>query len=120
MARAIDAELAMHALATFSAVEMATGDRTRECGKSYDVSTVTIGYEQGIKDALAVLHDMPTIEAEPVKHGHWNLVSRKNIWDDLVDVFECSECKKYTTNGRGNTSPTDFCPNCGARMNKGE
>ena len=58
----------------------------------------------------------PTIEAEPVKHGHWNLVSRKNIWDDLVDVFECSECKKYTTNGRGNTSPTDFCPNCGARM----
>ncbi len=66
------------------------------------------------------LEETPTIEAEPVKHGHWNLVSRKNIWDDLVDVFECSECKKYTTNGRGNTSPTDFCPNCGARMNKGE
>ena len=55
-------------------------------------------------------------ELQRVRHGKWNLVSRKNIWDDLVDVFECSECKKYTTNGRGNTSQTDFCPNCGARM----
>lgn len=62
MERAIDAELAMHTLAVFSAVEMATGDRTRKCEKSYDVSAVTIGYEQGIKDALAMLHDMPTIE----------------------------------------------------------
>lgn len=60
------------------------------------------------------LAQQPTIY--PVKQGHWNLVSRKNIWDDLVDVYECSECKKYTTNGRGNTSPTDYCPNCGARM----
>lgn len=56
-------------------------------------------------------------ELKRVRHGEWNLVSRKNIWDDLVDVFECSECKKYTTNGRGNTSQTDYCPNCGARMN---
>ena len=60
------------------------------------------------------LGQQPNID--PLKQGHWNLVSRQNIWDDLVDVYECSECKKYTTNGRGNTSPTDYCPNCGARM----
>lgn len=63
---------------------------------------------------ICTVNTMPTID--PVKQGHWNLVSRQNIWDDLVDVYECSECKKYTTNGRGNTSPTDYCPNCGARM----
>ena len=51
----------------------------------------------------------PTIEAEPVKHGDWELrhVGHGHYW-------ECSVCHKnpciYVT------KDTKFCPNCGARM----
>lgn len=43
----------------------------------------------------------PTIEAKPVKHGHW---------EDCSNGWMCSCCE------RDNTKDTPFCPNCGARM----
>ena len=50
---------------------------------------------------------LPTIEAEPVRHGRW-------IFDSGVDYCEkCSECKvpkppHYISD--------NYCPNCGAKM----
>lgn len=54
--------------------------------------------------------DMPTIEAEPVRHGRW--VKRGQ------DIF-CSECDEesgYTWAGASRYS--EYCPNCGAKMDK--
>lgn len=47
------------------------------------------------------LVDMPTIDAEPVRHGRW------------IDGMKCSECPQVDT-----TKP-NYCPNCGAKMNEG-
>lgn len=49
---------------------------------------------------------MPTIEAEPIRHGHWELaVGHVGI------IVECSEC--------GNLSmETPYCPYCGAKMDE--
>ena len=115
--RLVYADLVISVLSAFSLIEMRTGDRTRKVEKSYDVNTVTLGYEQGIKDAVSVLHDVPTIEAEPVKHGKWIMRGGK---------FRCSECDekalKKDIGGTGGFSheyeqvKSDFCPNCGARM----
>lgn len=50
------------------------------------------------KAILEVIH-APTVDAEPVKHAHWEC------------GCICSECE--SVNGeRG----TDYCPHCGARM----
>lgn len=50
-----------------------------------------------------VIEDAPTIEAEPIKHGRWV---------KIYDSFQCSICgSKTTTYYR-----TNYCPNCGAKM----
>lgn len=51
----------------------------------------------------------PTIDTEPVKHGHWKCVGSDFGWH-----YECSECgctDRYPFDGRHN-----YCPNCGAKM----
>ena len=59
---------------------------------------------------------MPTIEAEPIKHGHWISESQTKR------VFKCSICGNYldfdgVNAGRGSAY---FCPNCGAHMDEEE
>ena len=57
------------------------------------------------------IENAPTVDAEPVRHGHWIRLSQ--------DLSECSVCGYYSRD-RGN-----YC-NCGAKMdeetneNKGE
>lgn len=48
----------------------------------------------------------PTVDAEPVKHGHWC-----NTWDTFI---KCSECGRFT-GGKYN-----YCPFCGAKMDEVE
>ena len=65
------------------------------------------------RDVVDMLESRPTIEAEPVKHGDWELrhVGHGHYW-------ECSVCHKnpciYVT------KDTKFCPNCGAKMDGGD
>ena len=50
------------------------------------------------------IDNFPTANVAPVRHGHW-------IECNYGLTFECSECK-YPTE----YSLTDYCPNCGAKM----
>ena len=74
---------------------------------------------EGLEDARKVLYAMPTIEAEPVRHGRWDLYGND---DDIGCSYWCSECHKsynedwfYT---HGEYTPFKRCPNCGAKMDK--
>ena len=42
----------------------------------------------------------------PVRHGRWRFCG-SDRWND---VYECDNCGKMATNN------SDFCPNCGAKM----
>lgn len=57
--------------------------------------------------------DVPTIEAEPVKHGRWEF-KHPNGW-------ACSECGEWglMIDNRG-ICKSDYCPNCGAKMDQKE
>ena len=48
----------------------------------------------------------PTIDAEPVRHGHW-------IYFEQDNMFGCSKCARWMP--RNNYL---YCPWCGARMNE--
>ncbi len=59
-------------------------------------------------DMIYAIECLPTIEAEPVRHGRWI-----DHPDPLCfrHWYECSECYCVVIRGKIN-----FCPNCGAKM----
>lgn len=58
-------------------------------------------------DIREMIFMMPTVDAEPVRHGKW-------IWDKYNGIvnYHCSECLELCD------GEYDFCPYCGARMDK--
>lgn len=58
-----------------------------------------------LSDAMDVIRDMPTAE----RRGHWVRVGRE--FGFVFDNFYCSECNLFV-----GVKPTNYCPNCGARM----
>ncbi len=70
----------------------------------------TIGRHSGIADIIHYeLAGLPTIEAEPVKHGKWEFIVTHNGCTDDYDC-KCSECSKSGV-------PSDrYCSYCGAKM----
>ena len=51
---------------------------------------------------------MPTIDAVQVRHGRW--IPCHPLGDNAPDGYMCSACHV------GGWDETDFCPNCGAKM----
>ena len=51
-----------------------------------------------------------TFRVVEVVHGRW-------IWSEENECWVCSECEMSALNDyRGNSTDSDYCPNCGARM----
>ena len=73
------------------------------------------GFSDGISAAIKELEAFPTADVAPVKHGHFRRLTFSG------DTIICSECKMayniFETNGAENFN---FCPHCGARMDKTE
>lgn len=52
----------------------------------------------------------PTIDAEPIRHGHWDVVTvGTNFHTDRL----CRNCKKTIK-----SNYWCYCPNCGAKMDE--
>lgn len=56
-----------------------------------------------------ILSDAPTVDAEPVQHGHWECVDAP-VFGNPYGSYKCDYC--------GNSMPhkTNYCPSCGADM----
>ena len=68
----------------------------------------------GYVDAKQIA-DAPTVDAAPVRHGHWIRVS-------LIGVFECSECGNQITvaDSKFAKEVCKWCLHCGAKMDEGD
>jgi hypothetical protein len=93
---------------------------------AYDIGTLTDWYissvsqddapvwtdehlEELLNDFYVIPKDTPTVDAAPVKHGHWSHLGG--------DEWCCSNCGQIvTTEGSWERPWQKFCPNCGARM----
>lgn len=96
----------------------------------YDnVSALYVDAVVAKEDCLRKIEEAPTVDAVPVVHGIWIPVyeSEMSGWDPAVAGFDpiggyiCSACKDeavYDCNDKFVLS--DYCPNCGAKMNKGD
>ena len=56
------------------------------------------------------IDDMPTLDIVPAVHGKW---------DEHSCMWYCSVCNKWIDVLQG-TADMNYCPNCGARMDKEE
>lgn len=60
--------------------------------------------------AANTVRNMPTVDAEPVRHGQW-LSREEGVVYPFWERYTCSACGKHADN-------TEYCPHCGARMVK--
>lgn len=66
-----------------------------------------------------VVRAAPVVDAEPVRHGRWEIVivSTSNPYESEIEE-KCSLCGRFVQ--RYGTQPQDnYCPNCGAKMMDG-
>lgn len=60
-----------------------------------------------------IIYDAPTVEAKPIKHGHW-------IWDKSANMGaapKCSVCGLRSHSGAW-AGENNYCPVCGAKMDE--
>lgn len=61
-------------------------------------------------DVIDMLESRETIDAEPVRHGHWEERPLRKFPEEHIDV--CSVCAGKAL------AKYNYCPNCGAKMDK--
>lgn len=71
-------------------------------------------YKHAFLNVQATVNAMPTIDAEPVRHGHWIKVLGGN---GLVSTIRCSECDNCDNSYY---IPGNYCWFCGAKMDGGK
>ncbi|MBQ0142841.1 MAG: hypothetical protein KBT06_08605 [Prevotellaceae bacterium] len=59
------------------------------------------------KKVLRIFHESKSVDAEPVRHGHW--IDGFDTDGILID-YDCSVCNM------ANDETSNYCPNCGAKM----
>ena len=65
-----------------------------------------------LADTICNLDMIPTVEVEPVRHGHWIMEFENDDGRDLM----CSECRMKFYVGKGRDG--NYCPNCGTKMDE--
>lgn len=77
----------------------------------YNMMLLRNSIRQGIQDT-------PTVDAEPVRHGHWTV----DKWSDdaiMRTEFTCSACGvQFVAAGDANISVFEYCPHCGRKMDE--
>lgn len=83
----------------------------------YDKDNGNEDFVLGIESVLEYAENLPTIEAEPVKHGKWQEISSvRNIGKCNIPISKCSCCDFSFCDILNKNELYNFCPNCGARM----
>ena len=63
----------------------------------------------------------PTEDVEEIRRGSWILPRKKGcVTYDEVAYKECSECGEVTFLAKTKYSQMNYCPNCGAKMDREE
>ena len=66
-----------------------------------------------VKIAVRYIKNAPTVDAVEVVHGRWEKAS------ETMPIYRCSICKERNLFKNGNNVLSNYCPNCGAKMDGG-
>ena len=82
--------------------EYVTKEQVIDWYRPYGQTDELISFETLVSD----LRDMKTADVSLVRHGQW-----ENITGGMITLGDCSECK-----ARQPVIGTNYCKNCGAKM----
>ena len=68
--------------------------------------------------ALDIIRRADTVKVEPVKHGEW--LESESGYSETEAIFCCSRCKNEFIVQKGDRIDFNYCPNCGAKMERGD
>ena len=121
--RAIDAYTAI-SLIQEDKIEGKTLDIMKMLGDGLQAETLNQACDRHIK----IINSLPTIDVKPIRHGKWIKMS-----DADGIYYACSECGNDLPRVIDSFNPqfdlfpklkcidkTTYCPNCGAKMDKGQ
>lgn len=77
----------------------------------YDKENGNEDFVLGIESVLEYADNLPTVEAEPLRHGRWVSGEIITFGGRETAPLCCSECLKVAFGEQWT-----YCPNCGARM----
>lgn len=105
-------------------MRLVDADRALKIVESYRTTHgTTLGRHSGVADIIyEALEKLPVIDAEPVRHGEW-IESRSSNGTPLCECSICRDSALSQDNAWGDPIEyytTDFCPNCGAKMDESE
>lgn len=105
-------------------------DATRLHAQVFNENGGDLSKTENVAQILLRIENAPTIDAQPVKHGHWHsiMMSEATGWDlsltggrDNVCEWICSLCKRPAiVDENGEDFLPSFCPNCGVKMDGGD
>lgn len=75
-------------------------------------------YAKGWNSCLNSIFQQPTIDAEPVRHGHWIKNNNRDGWN--CSICHKDDCYAYLYNYDTDVEDIQdyYCPYCGAKMNE--
>lgn len=74
---------------------------------------IRITCETGALETQSRVRDLPAVDAEPVKHGHWEHLGG--------DEWRCTNCGEIIhTEGSWEKPTSKYCCECGAKMDEVE
>ncbi len=77
----------------------------------FDEEHGDIKFVMGIESLMEYIEHLPSVEAEPVKHGNWG--------ENIYGYRKCSVCGRVTQVDECMREPLYlYCPYCGAEMRK--
>ena len=87
--------------------------RLIDTNKAYKVLTHYYNHNTDIQHIALIdaLSQVPPVDAEPVRYGHWLYGSEPFILNNPLGHYECSLCGEWLGGYE-----TNYCPHCGAKM----
>ena len=82
-------------------------------GWGKDVPYISSQWAIGVKikdNFLQAIAEVQTVDAVEVVHGQWEKAS------ETMPIYRCSICKERNLFKNGSNILSNYCPNCGAKM----